>query len=703
MTDNSLYQHHAVPDDEAEIVLDPTRSGEPVDERLFGKFCEHLGRNIANGMHAQVLINPTFGPWEFADGAVHPDGGVWPESNEDLVRVAIEEYCAEWELPNPEALFQAFQAGTAFGWVPTGDRVRTPPETSPEGNRAQRISPRDNRGGMLQKTYFPLHRTASYELTTRVRATEETEVTIGVYEPGATPLETEPLDSVRLDIDRAWKTFDRELDLSAAVQEGEPYVVGITTGDTADVVVDLVTIYPDDHINKADPEVVSYLRDVDLPLLRWPGGNFVSGYHWEDGVGPIEERRSRINPAWGHGESNLFGTVEFVSLCETIGCEPLISVNAGDGTPSEAARWVEYCNGSTDTEMGALRKAHGYPEPFDIHYWEIGNELFGQWQVRWTTPSGNADRYLEFRDAMLETDPEIDLLACGNRNPSNERWNKTLLETAGETVTTITDHILEGGSVDAGTDSDDLFHAFMGYADQLGEEYRTLQQRMLDAGIDSPHLAITELQLFADFVSNRELDHYSEGLSLDTMPTRTTISEPLYLANIVHECIRMGSFVSMITHSATVNHGGGLQKKREQTWADPAHYGHQLLSSLSAGTPIGVDVKCPTVQTSTSFGGIEAIDALPVLDVMAVSREDDSVITIVNRRSGSQTISVDIDVSSIPHADSAEITVLSGGSMQSENTRQAPDEVSLCKNATDELDGLLELDIPPYSLVRAVV
>lgn len=703
MTDNSLYQHHAVPDDRAEIVLDPTRSGDPVDERLFGKFCEHLGRNIANGMHAQVLINPIFGPWEFVDGADHPDGGVWPDSDLDSVRVAIEEYCTEWELPNPEALFRAYQAGTGFGWVPTGDCVRTSPETSPEGNRAQRISPREKRGGLVQKTYFPLHRTSSYELTARVRATEGTTVKIGVYEPGAIPTETEPLDSVYLDIDRAWQTFDRELDLSAASDEDEPYVVGITTGDTADVVVDFVTIYPDDHVNKADPEVVSYLRDVDLPLLRWPGGNFVSGYHWRDGVGPVEERQSRINPAWGHGESNLFGTAEFVSFCETIGCEPVICVNAGDGTPSEAARWVEYCNGSTDTEMGALRNAHGYPEPFDIQHWEIGNELFGQWQVRWTTPSGNADRYLEFRDAMLERDSDIELLACGNRNKPNDRWNETLLETAGDTVTTITDHILEGGSVDRGTDPDELFHAFMGYGDQLGEEYRALQQRMLDAGIHSPRLAITELQLFADFVHNRELDHYAEGLASDTMPTRTTISEPLYLATIVHECIRIGSFVSMITHSATVNHGGGVQKKRERTWPDPAQYGHQLLSSLANGTPIGVDVKCPAVQTSTSFGGIEAIDSLPVLDVMAVSRDDDTVITIVNRRSDSQSISVDIDVSPVHHADSAELTVLSGDSMHSENTRQSPEEVSLSRNTADDLDGVLALDIQPYSLVRVVV
>ena len=118
--------------------------------------------------------------------------------------------------------------------------------------------------------------------------------------------------------------------------------------------VDRVLVYPDDHIDHADPEVVNHLRRSGLPLLRWPGGNFASGYDWRDGVGTVDERPVRPNPVWDGLEYNLFGTDEFMRFCENVGCEPSLCVNAGDGTPEEAAAWVEYCNGSTETPLGAL-------------------------------------------------------------------------------------------------------------------------------------------------------------------------------------------------------------------------------------------------------------------------------------------------------------------------------------------------------------
>lgn len=705
MADQPLFRHRELSADESRVIVDPTRRGDPVDDRLLGKFCEHLGRNIANGMHAQVLLNPTFGPWEFPAVADHPDGGKRWRDDDAALRSEITDYCERWDLPDADARFRASRDGAAFGWIPTDDAVRTTPDSSLEGDRAQRVVLSEATGGLLQRTHLPLHRTEGYELRCRLRATDRTTVTVGVYPPDADPTVDEPIDSSAFEVDREWRTVDTELAVAPPdeIAADAAYAVAITAPGGCDLVVDRLTLYPDDHVDKADPEVVSYLQEADLPLLRWPGGNFVSGYRWRDGVGPIDERPSRVNPAWGHVESNLFGTAEFISFCETVGCEPMICVNAGDGTPAEAARWVEYCNGSTDTEMGALRAEHGHPEPFDVKYWEIGNELFGQWQVGWTTPSGNADRYRQFREAILEVDPDVEVQACGNRTSPNDRWNDQLLDRAGDELETITDHILTGGTVDSGTDPDELFHAFMGYARQLGTEYRDLRERMLEAGIDDPGLAITELQLFADFVTNREIDHHGGRLDVESMPSRTSVSEPLYLATIVHECARIGSFVRMLTHSATVNHGGGLQKKRERTWPDPAHYGHEILSALAGGTPLGLEVHCETVETNHSFGEIEAIDSLPVVDALAVDRGDDIAVTLVNRRSG-DPIELTIDVSeTATDGDRAEVTLLDADEMSAENTYDKPDRVEPKTTTESVVDGELTLSLPAYSLVRVIV
>ncbi|XVH33089.1 alpha-L-arabinofuranosidase C-terminal domain-containing protein (plasmid) [Haloferacaceae archaeon DSL9] len=699
MVDSSLFHHREVSREGARISFDPARRGDPVDERLFGKFCEHLGRNIANGMHAQVLCNPTFGSWEFPVDDAHPDGGIRPGSDTASVRTAVQDYCKRWDLPDPDARFEAYRNGAAFGWVPTDSSIRTTPDVTPEGDRAQRIVLSDSDGGLLQRTHFPFHRTDRYELTCRLRATKPTSVTVGIYEPGSDPITTDPLAATTCDADRNWATIEEELTVRAAAADDAAYTVAITARG-CDVVVDRLTIYPADHINKADPEVVAYLREVDLPLLRWPGGNFVSGYRWRDGVGPIDERPSRVNPAWGHVESNLFGTAEFISFCETVGCEPMICVNAGDGTPAEAARWVEYCNGSTDTEMGALRAEHGFREPFDVRYWEIGNELFGRWQVGWTTPSGNADRYRQFREAILRVDPDAGVQACGNRNSPHDRWNGRLLEEARDEVRTITDHILTGGRVDAGTDPDELFCACMGYAKQLGDQYRNLRDEMRGVGIDEPRLAITELQLFADFVTNREIEHHGSPFTADRMPARTTVSEPLYLATIVHECIRLGSFVEMLTHSATVNHGGGLQKKRERTWPDPAHYGHQLLAALGGGTPIGIDVRCDVTHTEHSFGDIRAIDAMTVIDAVAVEQNDSVVLTVVNRSRGDKPVGLTVDVSAIAAGETATLTTLSADEMDAENTYDEPNRVSPESSTASVRDGEIAITIPSYSLTR---
>jgi alpha-L-arabinofuranosidase len=128
-------------------------------------------------------------------------------------------------------------------------------------------------------------------------------------------------------------------------------------------------------------DVLGLLRELRMGVLRWPGGNFVSNYHWTDGIGPKNDRPRRPELAWGGEEPNRFGTDEFLAYCSELGTEPYICLNMGTGTLREALDWVEYCNGAGDTHWANLRRAGGHEEPYRVRYWGLGNEMYGEWQV----------------------------------------------------------------------------------------------------------------------------------------------------------------------------------------------------------------------------------------------------------------------------------------------------------------------------------
>jgi alpha-N-arabinofuranosidase len=450
-------------------------------------------------------------------------------------------------------------------------------------------------------------------------------------------------------------------------------------------------LLPDDHVHGTDPDVVAMLKEARLPMLRWPGGNFVSAYHWRDGVGSLALRPTRPNHAWSSLEYHTFGTDEFLALCRTLDCEPLICVNAGDGTPEEAAAWVEYCNGSPDTPMGMLRVQNGHPEPYDVEYWEVGNEVYGNWQVGHTTPAGYADRYAGFSEAMLAADPSIRLLACGHW--PNSEWNDALLARCADRVSCITHHPLVGGQVDDTVDPEDLFHAFMAYPARLADAYREQLNAMRAAGITDPTIAVTELQLFA---------HATSGEIRDRIPTPATVSEALYDAVFINSCIRLGGSIEILTHSATVNHGGGLRKARERVWANPAHYGHVMGRPLAGGNPLPVSVKCPVVSTEGPTAGLPAGTGMPALDVMAVlsGPGDELWVMIVHRSAAHGDLQVELELAEFKADRQVDRLVLTGDSITDANTREEPERVIPHTDRLVSENGRVACVVPGLSLTR---
>lgn len=679
------------------------RSPHPVNPLLLGKFCEHLGSNIYNGMDAQILRNPTFAKWRFGGGDGHIDGGVAGVNDPKIVENQFRFGVKRQGLSDAVATqtLEDYRDGAAFGWVRLGpkDGVPLSPDAGPHGGRCQRMeTPLATPGaphGIAQYTYLPLHRTRKYVFRVVARAAEDAELELALAPADSDGKAGATLAAAKLRVTRAWSTQTGELNLPAGAKLDETgvYRFAVTCARNSNVVLARILLYPSDHVNCADPDVIRMLREVKLPLLRWPGGNFVSGYRWRDGVGPVDARPSVPNPAWGGLEYNLFGTAEFMAFCRAVGCEPMICVNAGDGTPAEAAAWVEYCNGPADSPLGRLRAADGHPEPYRVRFWEIGNEISGRWQVGWTTPGGNVDRYLCFSQAMHKADASILLLGCGGPWGPEHDWNRRLVDETRGTLRCVTDHILAGGGVGAETDPAELYHAFMGYAEQLGVQYRAQRRRMQAAGIQEPRLALTELQLFARFKGEPDPNR---PLSPEQMPTPATVSEAVYFATMFFECVRMGDFVEMITHSATVNHGGGLRKTKERVWGNPVHYAHGMAMPLAGGTPVQVHLACAAYATRTAFGLIMPMSNIPVLDALAVLTRDGALVLLV-AHCGAECgpLEVALDLGGYKASGPAEVLLLSGATMYDQNSAEEPERIVPRKST---LAPGAPLNLPPYSL-----
>jgi alpha-L-arabinofuranosidase len=237
-----------------------------------------------------------------------------------------------------------------------------------------------------------------------------------------------------------------ELDLNSARSEISPFLLGQFVEHLERCVYDGIWTKDGSSIRS---DTLDLIKQLNPSMIRYPGGNFASGYHWEDGIGPKENRPHRHDAAWQAEESNQVGTDEFLSFCENIGTEPCIVVNDGSGTPEEAARWVAYCNSSLDSLPGKRRAANGHPEPYHVKYWGIGNEVWGAWRIGTTTAYEYVKRLKRFISAMKEVDPSIKIIAVGNHpltdNPQDPAaiWNQVLLENASDQFDFLSWHIYQ--------------------------------------------------------------------------------------------------------------------------------------------------------------------------------------------------------------------------------------------------------------------
>lgn len=419
--------------------------------------------------------------------------------------------------------------------------------------------------------------------------------------------------------------------------------------------IDQVSLMPSDVApGGVRREVFDKIKLLKPAFIRWPGGNVAQDYHWRDGVGPRDERVTWTNLSWkNEPEPGDFGTDEFVMFARAVGAEPSITVNVeGRGaTVEEAAAWVEYCNGPATSKYGAMRAANGHAAPFGVRFWEVGNEIWGDWVRGHSDAETYARNYNRYAQAMRAVDPSIKLIAVGDNNMN---WNRTVLREAGRNIDYLAIHHYYGRR----EMKDDPLN-LMARPLFFQRFYTQVQQLLSELGLgDRIKLAINEW-----------------GLDLPT-ERQYSMESALYGARLMNVFERSGEIVEMSAVSDLVNGwpGGIIQAGRHSVFVSPIYLVNQLYAEHRGDQLLQTTVNSPTFNTSGEGTNI------PYLDAVVTRTADDKTLFIkaVNTHRTSALLTT-ITIDGLTPALRAELKTITAPSLNVYNDFSRPDAVSIQK------------------------
>lgn len=436
-------------------------------------------------------------------------------------------------------------------------------------------------------------------------------------------------------------------------------------------------------------DVQQALREMRLSILRYPGGNMLSGYDWLDGVGPRDARPRRRELAWQSIETNQFGTNEFIEFCRHMKIEPMLGLNFGTGTIAEASALVEYCNAPAGTRYADMRVAHGYREPHAVKYWCVGNEMDGPWQIGHLEAEEYARKAREAAKMMRWQDPSLKLVACGSSNTdmtTYPEWDRIVLETCWEHVDYLALHYYA-------TNYDNDTASYLALAAQFESHLDTLTGllRYVKAKLRSNHnvkLSWDEWNVWYKDRSGRggwtEAPHLSEEIY--------NLEDALVAAQWMSVFLRRCDVLDIACIAQIVNTISPLLTTNDQILRQPTFYPFVLFSNNAAGQSLQPLTTAPEADTRL-FG------PMPLLDVSASydQANDRGAIFIVNR-SQHEAITTDIGWQGAAPAQVAATSQLAGSDPKAVNTFEQPNTI-----APKQLDGLkiedgrLTLRLPPLS------
>jgi alpha-N-arabinofuranosidase len=436
-------------------------------------------------------------------------------------------------------------------------------------------------------------------------------------------------------------------------------------------------------------DVQAALREMRLSILRYPGGNFLSGYDWRDGVGPRELRPRRRDLAWQSIETNQFGTNEFVDYCRALEIEPMLGVNLGTGTIAEAAALVEYCNAPAGSRYADLRAEHGYPAPHAVKYWCLGNEMDGPWQIGHLEADEYARKAREAAKMLRWHDPGLKLILCGSSNtemPTYPEWDRVVLETCWEQVDYLALHYYA-------INHDNDTTSYLALAAQFESHVDTLAGllRYVKAKRRSKHdvkLSWDEWNVWYKDRSGRggwqEAPHLSEEVY--------NLEDALVVAQWMSVFLRRCDVLEIACLAQIVNTIAPLTTTAEQLLRQTTFYPFVLFANHAAGQSLDPLTLAPQHDTRL-FGPMPLLDASASYD----QANDRGAVFLVNR-SQHETLTTDIVWQGAAPARAPAIYQLSGNDPKAINTFERPDTITPKQlDGPPVRDGRITLRLPPLS------
>jgi alpha-L-arabinofuranosidase len=454
-------------------------------------------------------------------------------------------------------------------------------------------------------------------------------------------------------------------------------------------------IYEPDH-PQADGrgfrrDVTELVRELGVPLLRYPGGNFVSGYDWEDGIGPREQRPTKLDLAWRSIETNQVGVDEFVPWAAGVGSVPMMAVNLGTRGVDAARNLVEYCNHPSGSYWSDRRRANGAADPHGVKLWCLGNEMDGPWQIGHKTAEEYARLAAETAKAMRRVDPTIELSACGSshiRMPTFGSWESTVLGETYELVDYISLHSYyeekdgdRGSFLASAVDLDRFIEAVVSTCDHV---------RAVGRHGKRINLAVDEWNVWyqSRFVGEENLDW---GQAPRLIEDTYSVTDAVVVGDLLISLLRHADRVKIGCLAQLVNVIGPIRSEPGgPAWRQASFHPFALTSRHGRGTVLRTDPTSPGYATAV-FGDV------PVLDAVAVA--DDGAVTVfaVNRDQG-QELTLDVDLRACPSLVGREHLAVFDADPDAVNTAEQPDRVA--PRRLDDVkvdDGRASVTLPPLS------
>jgi alpha-L-arabinofuranosidase len=357
-------------------------------------------------------------------------------------------------------------------------------------------------------------------------------------------------------------------------------------------------------------DVLEALRRLKMTAMRYPGGNFASGYHWMDGVGPREQRPTMRELAWQSLESNQFGTDEYIALCRIMGWTPMITVNLGTGTPEEARNWVEYCNAPAGSKYADMRAANGNPDPYAVKLWCLGNEMDGPWQLGHVPADQYAIRAQQAAKMMKDLDRTVELVACGSCTtglPTYMAWDQEVLDHIGDLADYISLHRYVGNREDDTAD----YLAVTASIDRQIEEMDAVC-RFVQAKHRSKKRAYLCFDEWNVWYKNHEMD--GEGKRAPHLIEEIyNLEDALVVAGFLNSFIRHADVVKIANIAQIVNVIAPLQTRGDELLVQSIFYPFEMFARRGSGVALQTVVDGPRYEGRTN-GEVPVIDTSAFLD-----------------------------------------------------------------------------------------